>query len=191
MHLRVATALSSISPIFLRTSQIRGQSSSTPAICDHCSNMDMSLVGLGGRGKRHRLCRINVALLLARRGIRHGRCGQFAGPGHIYSVLGIETQRQAVAYLNGAATGASLPSSPARDEAVAAAPLHQVPLVVAKVDRLTRSVPFYCGCSTEVRAQAARPGRRSEGFHSSEAVQSGLLYVPRILSQKKWITAKL
>jgi hypothetical protein len=31
---------------------------------------------------------------------------------------------------------------PALDEAVAAAPVHQVPLVVAKVDRLTRSVAF-------------------------------------------------
>jgi DNA invertase Pin-like site-specific DNA recombinase len=31
---------------------------------------------------------------------------------------------------------------PALDEAMAAAPVHQVPLVVAKVDRLTRSVAF-------------------------------------------------
>jgi DNA invertase Pin-like site-specific DNA recombinase len=31
---------------------------------------------------------------------------------------------------------------PALDEAVTAAPVHQVPLMVAKVDRLTRSVAF-------------------------------------------------
>jgi DNA invertase Pin-like site-specific DNA recombinase len=69
------------------------------------------------------------------------------------SGLGIEAQRQAVAnYLNGGnwhiiAEFTEIESGkrsdrPALDKALAAARVHQVPLVVAKVDRLTRSVAF-------------------------------------------------
>src|SRR3981081_3446161 len=69
------------------------------------------------------------------------------------SGLGIEAQRQAVAtYLNGGnwrivAEFVEVESgkgrdSPALDKALAAARARQVPLVVAKVDRLTRSVAF-------------------------------------------------
>jgi len=69
------------------------------------------------------------------------------------SGLGIEAQRQAVAnYLNGGdwrivAEFTEIESGkrsdrPALEKALAAARVHQVPLVVAKVDRLTRSVAF-------------------------------------------------
>jgi DNA invertase Pin-like site-specific DNA recombinase len=69
------------------------------------------------------------------------------------SGLGIEAQRQAVAtYLNGGnwriiAEFTEIESGkrsdrPALDKALAGARVHQVPLVVAKVDRLTRSVAF-------------------------------------------------
>jgi DNA invertase Pin-like site-specific DNA recombinase len=69
------------------------------------------------------------------------------------SGLGIEAQRQAVAnYLNGGnwriiAEFTEIESGkrsdrPALDKALSAARVHQVPLVVAKVDRLTRSVAF-------------------------------------------------
>jgi DNA invertase Pin-like site-specific DNA recombinase len=69
------------------------------------------------------------------------------------SGLGIEAQRQAVAtYLNGGnwriiAEFTEIESGkrsdrPALDKALAAARVRQVPLVVAKVDRLTRSVAF-------------------------------------------------
>ncbi|TNC10422.1 resolvase [Methylobacterium terricola] len=69
------------------------------------------------------------------------------------SGLGIEAQREAVArYLNGGdwkilAEHVEVESGrndarPALDTALAAARLHRVPLVVAKVDRLTRSVAF-------------------------------------------------
>jgi hypothetical protein len=73
--------------------------------------------------------------------------------GEAKSGLGIEAQRQAVAtYLNGGnwriiAEFTEIESGkrsdrPALDKALAAARVHQVPLVVAKVDRLTRSVAF-------------------------------------------------
>lgn len=70
----------------------------------------MSLVGLGGRGKGHRLCRINLALLLARRGIRHeAGVANLLVRGTSTASLAVEARRQAVATcLNGAATGASL-----------------------------------------------------------------------------------
>jgi DNA invertase Pin-like site-specific DNA recombinase len=69
------------------------------------------------------------------------------------SGLGLEAQRQAVtAYLNGGrwriiAEHVEVESGrnaerPALDAALAEARLHRVPLVVAKVDRLTRSVAF-------------------------------------------------
>src|SRR5215475_8925935 len=69
------------------------------------------------------------------------------------SGLGIEAQRQAVAnYLNGGdwriiaefteVESGKRSDRPALDKALAAARLRQVPLVVAKVDRLTRSVAF-------------------------------------------------
>jgi DNA invertase Pin-like site-specific DNA recombinase len=69
------------------------------------------------------------------------------------SGLGIEAQRQAVAaYLNGGnwrilAEFTEIESGkrsdrPALEKALAAARVHHVPLVVAKVDRLTRSVAF-------------------------------------------------
>src|SRR6478735_3889913 len=69
------------------------------------------------------------------------------------SGLGIEAQRQAVAtYLNGGnwrivaefpeVESGKRSDRPALDKALAAARVHQVPLVVAKVDRLTRSVAF-------------------------------------------------
>jgi hypothetical protein len=76
------------------------------------------------------------------------------------SGLGIETQRQAVAnYLNGGnwriiAEFTEIESSkradrPELDKALAAARARRVPLVVAKVDRLTRSVSFLSlGCLT-------------------------------------------
>ena len=69
------------------------------------------------------------------------------------SGLGLEAQRAAVAsYLNGGdwsiiaeftevETG-KRSDRPALDKALAAARLHRVPLVVSKVDRLTRSVAF-------------------------------------------------
>src|SRR3954451_2513944 len=69
------------------------------------------------------------------------------------SGLGLEAQRQAVAtYLNGGLwqivaefteveTGKRA-DRPELDEALAAARLHRCPLVVSKVDRLTRSVSF-------------------------------------------------
>ena len=69
------------------------------------------------------------------------------------SGLGLEAQRAAVAsYLNGGdwsiiaeftevETG-KCSDRPALDKALAAARLHRVPLVVSKVDRLTRSVAF-------------------------------------------------
>ncbi len=67
--------------------------------------------------------------------------------------LGIEAQKAAVAnYLNGGSwkivgefievESGRRSDRPALDEALAAARLHQAPLVVAKVDRLTRSVAF-------------------------------------------------
>jgi DNA invertase Pin-like site-specific DNA recombinase len=67
------------------------------------------------------------------------------------SGLGIEAQRQAVAtYLNGGnwrivgefveVESGRRPDRPELDKALAAARVRQVPLVVAKVDRLTRSV---------------------------------------------------
>jgi DNA invertase Pin-like site-specific DNA recombinase len=69
------------------------------------------------------------------------------------SGLGIEAQRQAVAqYLNGGnwriiaefteVESGKRSDRPALEKALAAARVHQVPLVVAKVDRLTRSVAF-------------------------------------------------
>jgi DNA invertase Pin-like site-specific DNA recombinase len=69
------------------------------------------------------------------------------------SGLGIEAQRQAVAnYLNGGnwriigefteVESGKRSDRPELDKALAAARVHQVPLVVAKVDRLTRSVAF-------------------------------------------------
>src|SRR6516162_11642335 len=69
------------------------------------------------------------------------------------SGLGIEAQRQAVAtYLNGGnwrivgefveVESGRRVDRPKLDEALAAARVRQVPLVVAKVDRLTRSVAF-------------------------------------------------
>jgi DNA invertase Pin-like site-specific DNA recombinase len=69
------------------------------------------------------------------------------------SGLGIEAQRQAVAtYLNGGnwriiaefteVESGKRSDRPALDKALAAARVRQVPLVVAKVDRLTRSVAF-------------------------------------------------
>src|SRR5260370_31991638 len=69
------------------------------------------------------------------------------------SGVGIEAQRQAVAnYLNGGnwhivaefteVESGKRSDRPALDKALAAARVHQVPLVVAKVDRLTRSVAF-------------------------------------------------
>jgi Resolvase, N terminal domain/ABC transporter substrate binding protein len=69
------------------------------------------------------------------------------------SGLGIEAQRQAVAtYLNGGnwriiaefteVESGKRADRPALDKALATARVHQVPLVVAKVDRLTRSVAF-------------------------------------------------
>jgi DNA invertase Pin-like site-specific DNA recombinase len=69
------------------------------------------------------------------------------------SGLGIEAQRQAVAnYLNGGdwhivaefteVESGKRSDRPALEKALAAARLRQVPLVVAKVDRLTRSVAF-------------------------------------------------
>jgi DNA invertase Pin-like site-specific DNA recombinase len=69
------------------------------------------------------------------------------------SGLGIEAQRQAVGnYLNGGnwqiiAEFTEIESGkrsdrPALDKALSAARVHQVPLVVAKLDRLTRSVAF-------------------------------------------------
>src|SRR5262249_21289620 len=69
------------------------------------------------------------------------------------SGLGIEAQRQAVAnYLNGGnwrvigefveVESGRRSDRPALDKALAAARVRQVPLVVAKVDRLTRSVAF-------------------------------------------------
>ena len=69
------------------------------------------------------------------------------------SGLGIEAQRQAVAnYLNGGnwrivaefveVESGKRSNRPELDKALAAARLRQVPLVVAKVDRLTRSVAF-------------------------------------------------
>src|SRR5262249_15108341 len=69
------------------------------------------------------------------------------------SGLGIEAQRQAVAgYLNGGnwkiigefteVESGRRSDRPSLDKALAAARVHQVPLVVAKVDRLTRSVAF-------------------------------------------------
>ena len=74
------------------------------------------------------------------------------------SGLGIEAQRQAVAtYLNGGnwriiAEFTEIESGkrsdrPELDKALAAARARRVPLVVAKVDRLTRSVSFLHGCS--------------------------------------------
>jgi DNA invertase Pin-like site-specific DNA recombinase len=67
--------------------------------------------------------------------------------------LGIEAQRQAVAnYLNGGnwrivgefteIESGRRSDRPELDKALAAARVRQVPLVVAKVDRLTRSVAF-------------------------------------------------
>lgn len=69
------------------------------------------------------------------------------------SGLGIEAQRAAVAsYLNGGdwhivsehteVESGKRSDRPALDKALAAARLHRVPLVVSKVDRLTRSVSF-------------------------------------------------
>jgi hypothetical protein len=69
------------------------------------------------------------------------------------SGLGVEAQRQAVTnYLNGGTwrivaeftevESGRRSDRPALDKALAAARVHQVPLVVAKVDRLTRSVAF-------------------------------------------------
>jgi DNA invertase Pin-like site-specific DNA recombinase len=69
------------------------------------------------------------------------------------SGLGLKAQRDAVAnYLNGGAwkivaeftevESGRRSDRPALDEALAAARVHQAPLVVAKVDRLTRSVAF-------------------------------------------------
>src|SRR5215475_11895373 len=69
------------------------------------------------------------------------------------SGLGIEAQRQAVAnYLNGGnwrivaefteVESGKRSDRPALDKALAAARRHRVPLIVAKVDRLTRSVAF-------------------------------------------------
>lgn len=69
------------------------------------------------------------------------------------SGLGIEAQREAVAhYLNGGAweiiaefteiESGRRKDRPELDRALAAARLHRAPLVVAKVDRLTRSVSF-------------------------------------------------
>ena len=69
------------------------------------------------------------------------------------SGLGIEAQRKAVAaYLNGGnwriiaefteIESGKRPDRPALEKALTAARVHQVPLVVAKVDRLTRSVAF-------------------------------------------------
>ena len=69
------------------------------------------------------------------------------------SGLGIEAQRQAVAnYLNGGnwrivaefteVESGKRSDRPALDKALAAARVRQVPIVVAKVDRLTRSVAF-------------------------------------------------
>jgi DNA invertase Pin-like site-specific DNA recombinase len=69
------------------------------------------------------------------------------------SGLGIAAQRQAVAnYLNGGnwkivgefteVESGRRSDRPALDKALAAARLHRVPVVVAKVDRLTRSVAF-------------------------------------------------
>jgi DNA invertase Pin-like site-specific DNA recombinase len=69
------------------------------------------------------------------------------------SGLGIEAQRQAVAtYLNGGnwrivgefveIESGKRSDRPELDKALAMARVHQVPLVVAKVDRLTRSVAF-------------------------------------------------
>src|SRR5215468_5223123 len=78
------------------------------------------------------------------------------------SGLGIEAQRKAVAaYLNGGnwriiaefteiESGKRL-DRPALDKALAAARVHQVPLVVAKVDRLTRSVAFLLEAGVDVR----------------------------------------
>src|SRR6185437_4942878 len=67
--------------------------------------------------------------------------------------LGVDAQKAAVAnYLNGGSwkivgefvevESGRRSDRPALDEALAAARLHQAPLVVAKVDRLTRSVAF-------------------------------------------------
>jgi DNA invertase Pin-like site-specific DNA recombinase len=69
------------------------------------------------------------------------------------SGLGIEAQRQAVAnYLNGGnwrivaefteVESGKRSDRPELDKALAAARRHRIPLVVAKVDRLTRSVAF-------------------------------------------------
>ena len=69
------------------------------------------------------------------------------------SGLGIEAQRQAVEnYLNGGnwrivaefteVESGKRSDRPELDKALAAARVHQIPLVVAKVDRLTRSVAF-------------------------------------------------
>src|SRR6478735_210653 len=69
------------------------------------------------------------------------------------SGLGVEAQRQAVAtYLNGGnwriiaefteIEGGKRSDRPALEKALAAARVRQAPLVVAKVDRLTRSVAF-------------------------------------------------
>src|SRR6516165_9799794 len=69
------------------------------------------------------------------------------------SGLGIEAQRQAVAnYLNGGnwrivaefteIENGKRSDRPALEKALAAARVHQVPLVVAKLDGLTRSVAF-------------------------------------------------
>jgi len=69
------------------------------------------------------------------------------------SGLGVEAQRAAVAaYLNGGnwkivaefteVESGRRPDRPELDKALAAARLHRCPLVVSKVDRLTRSVAF-------------------------------------------------
>jgi DNA invertase Pin-like site-specific DNA recombinase len=69
------------------------------------------------------------------------------------SKLGLEAQRVAVAhYLNGGSwkvvgeftevESGRRSDRPALDRALAKARLHRIPLVVAKVDRLTRSVAF-------------------------------------------------
>src|SRR4051812_3328158 len=69
------------------------------------------------------------------------------------SGLGIEAQREAVAnYLNGGdwrivsefteVESGKRSDRPELDKALAAARVHRVPLVVSKVDRLTRSVAF-------------------------------------------------
>ena len=73
------------------------------------------------------------------------------------SGLGLETQRQAVAnYLNGGkwriigefteVESGRKTDRPQLDQALAAARLRRVPVVVAKVDRLTRSVAFLSDC---------------------------------------------